>query len=402
MSVNTGNYWVAAQKVVYFNSVKIKGADGASFQKLNDTWGKDAKHVYAVGRKIAKADVSSFQVLNRLYAKDKNHCYYLGGILKEADADSFQVLDSGEYAKEFRNGFGDLVRTNLSYAGFAADAKNIFHSVLTSGKPCMLRKADQASFQVLGCGFGSDNCNVYFERTRIDGADASSFEVMPPLWGKDKKSVFYGETRLAGADPGSFVVLSSHDYLASDGIHYYDRQREIPREMAYPHGSTVPGYPLSSAKDAAQAADYLRRGATPHDRLALAAACRNGNTEMVKLLLAAGCDPRIADAGQNSCLTELYGGNYLEIAKLLIGAGANANHMEQYSPAKHGKWLNAAALHHPLEQALFLKRFDLADYLISVGADMNATTGEGIALIDYFRKLNNTAAVDFLKDRGVR
>lgn len=400
MSINTGNYWVSAKNVVYFNSVKIPGADGASFEKLNDTWGKDAKHVYAVGRRVAKADVHSFQVLNPLYARDANHAYYLGGVIKEADAASFQVLDDGVCVREWHNGFGDLVYSRGSQEGFAADETNVFHYVLTIGKPCVLKKADRKSFEVLRCGFGRDQQNAYYEKTRLQGADPQSFEVIGPLWSRDKKGVFYGGTRLSGADAKSFTILSSHDFLAKDASHYYCRQQEVSRDQVYPHGSAIPGYPLSMVKDPAVAADYLRRGATPHDRLALNAACREGRVEMVKLLLDAGCDPRITDAGQNSCLTELYCTNYLEIAKLLIGAGAEVNHVQTYSPARHGPWLNAAALHHALEHALFQKRFDLADYLISVGADINLRTGEGYRLVDYFRQLNNTAAVEYLVAKG--
>jgi hypothetical protein len=74
--------------------------------------------------------------------------------------------------------------------------------------------------------------------------------------------------------------------------------------------------------------------------------------------------------------------------------------MQEYSPTQHGKWLNAAALHHPLEFALSQKRFDLADYLTSAGADVNAKTARGDCLIDHFRKLNHTSAVDFLTNHG--
>jgi hypothetical protein len=372
----------------------------ASIQRLNDTWAKDEKHIYCAGRKMAKADVISFRVLNDLYAKDANHCYFLGGIIKEADATSFEVLDDGECVQVYHNGFGDHVHTYRSQAGFAADERNVFHYVMTIGKPCILKKANRKSFQVLGSGFGRDQQNVYFEKTRLKGAHAPTFQVLPPLWGKDKNNVYYAETRLPGADPESFVVLSSHDYLAMDAAHYYDRHSEIPREQAFRHGSQIPGYPLSSVTDVTKAADYLRRGATPHDRLALNRACKEGNTEMVKLLLDAGCDPRITDAGQNSCLTDLCYQNYLEIAKLLIEAGANVNHMQEYSPTQHGNWLNAAALYHPLQLALFQSRFDLADYLISVGADIHAKTGEGYRLMDYFRKFNNKAAVDYLLAKG--
>jgi hypothetical protein len=400
MKSDTEGYWVSAAQVPHYRSEKIPGADGVSFQRLNETWAKDGKRVYSIGRREAKADVNSFQVLNHLYAKDANYCYYLGGIIKEADPASFQVLDDGVIVREYHNGFGDHVRTEHSYAGYAADENHVFHYVMTIGKPCVLGKAARASFQVLGFGFARDQQNVFYEKWRLKGADAQSFEVIPPLWGKDKKSAFYGESRLAGADPKSFVVLSSQDFLGKDANHYYDRQNEVLRDHAFPHGSPIPGYPLAWVDDPVLAAEYLRREATPHDRSALNAACRKGNTEMVKLLLGAGCDPRITDAGHNSCLTELYCKNYLEIAKLLIEAGANANHAQEYSPAQHGPWINAGALHNPLEDALFKKRFDLADYLISVGADISAKMGEGYRLVDYFRKLNNTAAVNYLLAKG--
>ncbi len=90
----------------------------------------------------------------------------------------------------------------------------------------------------------------------------------------------------------------------------------------------------------------------------------------------------------------------MEIASLLVGAGARVNHAQEYSPALHGPWVNAAALHLPLGHALSQKRFDLADYLIVAGADIKAMTGEGYRLIEYFRKMNNTAAVEYLAGKG--
>jgi hypothetical protein len=45
---------------------------------------------------------------------------------------------------------------------------------------------------------------------------------------------------------------------------------------------------------------------------------------MVRLLLNAGCKPEIVDEGHNSCLTEMFCKNYMEIAKLLIEAGGRS------------------------------------------------------------------------------
>ena len=387
-------YWISDRQVVYYNSGEIRGAEVSSFQKLNEFWAKDRKHVYSGSRRVAKADMNSFQVLNPLYAKDKNHCYYADGIIKDADAASFRVLDNGECLFEYRNAFGDHTRTHHGHQGYAADAEHVFHYVLTIGKPCVVNKADPATFQVLGCGYGRDAQNVYYELSRLKDADSRSFEVIPPHWGRDKKSVFYQGGRLPDADPQTFEILASQDYLWKDANHYYCRDVVIQRDQAFPHGSPIAGYPLSLVKDLAGAADYLRRGATPHDRSLLSFECSKGNTEMVRLLLNAGCKPEIVDQGQNSCLTEMHCKNYMEIAKLLIEAGADPNHMIEYSPDQPA-WL-AATLRPPLQHALHQKWFDLADYLISVGADINAKTGEGYRLIDYFRRLNNTAAVDYL------
>ena len=237
---------------------------------------------------------------------------------------------------------------------------------------------------------------MYFGKSRLKGADSASFQVIGPYWGKDSKSVYYGSTRLAGADPATFAILSSHNRLATDGTRYFDGGTEIPREQAYPHGSRIPGYPLGSAKNKEQIVDYLCRGATPQDRMALHAACGKGDMEIIKILLDAGCDPRIADP--NPCLSELYCKNYMEVARLLFQAGANVNQVRAYSPFEPKKEVFAS--HHPLESALHARRFDLAEFLISAGSDINTETSEGQRLINHFRRLGNMQAVDYLKEKG--
>src|SRR6185436_14280226 len=101
----------------------------------------------------------------------------------------------------------------------------------------------------------------------------------------------------------------------------------------------------------------------------------------LKLLIGAGCDLRTVDGDWNSCLTEMYCKNYMEVAKLLVQAGADVNHMPVYN-------LDPAARRSPLESALFHQRFDLADYLLSAGADIHVRTGQGYRLADWFREVN--------------
>jgi len=48
---------------VYFQGIKIKGADAGSFEVLNDTYARDDKHVYYLGKQIDDASPKSFEVM---------------------------------------------------------------------------------------------------------------------------------------------------------------------------------------------------------------------------------------------------------------------------------------------------------------------------------------------------
>jgi len=384
---------------VYWRRERIS-KDVASFQVLNGTWAKDSNRVYCVGRRLTKADAGSFHVLNELYAKDSQSAFYLEGIIKEADAESFVSLDNGYHVYDVFNAFGDKVRTGGFAAGFAADKTHIFHYAWSFGKPCVLRGADPKSFQVLQNGFGKDEKNVYFEKNRVKGADPQTFQVIDGLWAHDKKAVYYGAGKIDGADPSSFQVISSYDLLGKDAEDFFWANRRIDRSMAIPPGGTVPGFPLASAASMEQFRSYLERGATPNDPLALQTACRTGNTDAVRLMLEAGCNPNVTDASQNSALIHLPYGNYMEVAKLLVEAGANVNQMRLYSPFEDHDYLRKWGIYSPLEMALFHDRLDLAEYLISNGANVNTETGSGEKLIRHFRKLNKAKVVEFLNSHG--
>ena len=100
-------------------------------------------------------------------------------------------------------------------------------------------------------------------------------------------------------------------------------------------------------------------------------------------------------------MLELGPKNYLEIARLLVEAGANVNHqIGGIRRSATGNRSTAGVLDIPLKHALFRRYFDLADYLISAGADVNAITAEGHRLIDFFRNVNNPEAVRYLTYKG--
>jgi ankyrin repeat protein len=129
---------------------------------------------------------------------------------------------------------------------------------------------------------------------------------------------------------------------------------------------------------------------------------RTGNIEAVRLMLEAGCDPNLHDGNRNSALCEVvYAKNHLELAKLLIDAGADVNQMEPYSP--FGDSLEKRvrrANYSPLEMAVFHKRWDLAEYLLARGANIDIETGDGERLVKYFRRLERHDAVEWLINHG--
>ncbi len=400
MSLPPVDYALSPDGIPTYGKDNITGADAATFKRLNQTWAKDKKHVYSVGRRVSKADTASFQALNELYAKDDLRAYCYSGAIKEAVAASFTVLDTGRYSYERSNAFGDVVQSVDEFAGFAADKENVFHYVLSFGKPCILRGADRATFEVLPNSYGRDANRVYYEKAAVKGADPNSFEVIGRFWSRDRKAIYYCGTKIPSAEPSSFRVVSSYDFLGQDAKGFFDQAKKIHPAMAIPPGGSVPGYPLRTAKDMTMFRSYLERGATPNDSMALHQACRAGDLEKLQLLISAGCNPNLGDHAGNSALVEVIPAkNYMDLARLLVAAGADVNQMAYDSAASS---MQQATVYSPLERALTAEKWDLAEYLVSQGASVNIAKGNGESLIGYYtRHKKGAKIVEFLKKHGV-
>jgi hypothetical protein len=395
-----GGYWLS-RGTLHFDRSPVTNADLATFSPLVSGWARDKKRVYWCGSAIRKADVASFHVLNGIYARDAERCYNCGSEIKGAEAATFRSLDSGIIVRQLHNGFGDETYVQRAYQGYAADSNSVFHHVVTYGKPSVVKGADPHTFQAIGCGYAKDVNHVYFEQARVKQADPKSFVVVPPFWAVDENHVFCMSSEIPQADQTRFKVLSSGDYLSTDGSRFFNRNQEVSRDAAYPYGSAVPGYPLATARSQEQAIDYLRRGATPQDALALHGACVRGDFDRVKLLLEAGCNPQIVDAErESSILGDVYGPQSLAIIQALVAAGADVNHIKPFDPAKNETLMTLAARYHPLQSALFRNQYEVAEFLIAQGAHVDAETGEGLRLIQYMRKVGNAKAVQFLLDHG--
>jgi hypothetical protein len=245
-----------ADNEAFFRSSPISGADGHSFEALNDHYAKDARRVYYCddyrdGKEyflikhirivaIPGADAASFRMLDDYYARDSARVYFDGVPFAVADVASFEVL-SYVHARDHVTGYyvqrpvpGSDGRTFVSVdEHYSKDRANVFYSglaILNGGAGEMrnvkLPGADAASFASLGGGYGADSRAVYFEGKPM--ADAT-----PPLqqlnffYAKTATHVYYAGELMKGADPVTFRVEPTDTYTALDANATYEDGRKL-------------------------------------------------------------------------------------------------------------------------------------------------------------------------------
>ena len=82
--------WIADNQCIYYDGVRVKGADVATFQPLIDSqneftgFAKDKHHVYFLGKILHDADAASFHVKSAACMQDKNHYYDDNGSIMDA------------------------------------------------------------------------------------------------------------------------------------------------------------------------------------------------------------------------------------------------------------------------------------------------------------------------------
>ncbi|MDB5271852.1 MAG: hypothetical protein JWO58_219 [Chitinophagaceae bacterium] len=132
----------------------IPHAHAATYEYLNDAYGKDDSVVYYKGKAIAQADAPTFTLMKDYYAKDRNTVYYDGLVVKGLDAATFVLIEGGGYAKD-KNG-----------VYFGLDASN-----------------------------GEDGNPLYYVARIVTGADAETFTMVKGEkfdYAKDKTSYYWG------------------------------------------------------------------------------------------------------------------------------------------------------------------------------------------------------------------
>lgn len=198
-----GNYWTQDNQV-YFRSTPLWEADKESFRLFrNGIFAKDRLHCYWLDSRLKGVNPQTFRPLNFAFMTDDTRIWTMNGLVKGVDTTTFEVLDDG-YAfqsETFRLPFG-----------FARDRKRVFH-VDCNGKVIWVRRADPASFEVLGDGFGRDKDRVFFAEDALPWVRVTHWERLSGLYSRDDRRVYHGPAML-DADVATFHVLpdgSAHD-----------------------------------------------------------------------------------------------------------------------------------------------------------------------------------------------
>lgn len=180
--------------------------------------------------------------MNKIYAKDKNKVYFLSGSIQDANPAAFRALDAGWFVSS----------SNLETCqGYGADDANVFHYVLTIGKPRLIKGADLPTFRVLQYGYAMDKARVYDEGVRLPKADPASFRQLGYHYSTDGTRVYYGNTILEGADPGTFQVSPDDQCHGFDKNQKYDRHKVVPKlpePTAGDGGSSAVAVPFKSRR----------------------------------------------------------------------------------------------------------------------------------------------------------
>lgn len=203
--------WFLSDQRLFFGMQEIRRADIATFQPLNQWWGRDASRVYCAGSEVREADVETFRVLNSLYAKDARNAYTLKGPIREAtDVSAFEVIGPTEHAFNTTN-------------GYARDTHLVYHTIV-GGKACVIKGADATSFTSRGNGYGSDRSAVYFERKKIPGADPEKWQHLRGPHSRSGKNAYVLGQRIRGANGNyleSLPILETSEYWCRDDKGYY-------------------------------------------------------------------------------------------------------------------------------------------------------------------------------------
>lgn len=190
---------------------KPEGYDPSTFERINNSFAKDANHVYYCNEILKEADPASFRAFNKTYSADARHVWFYDMVIQGADPASF------------------VAPSDASTSYLAHDA----HDYYKTGAP--LHVADMGSFKQVDDSWAVDNKLVYYigdfgyqdtiTNYKVPIGDYHTFCVLNHNYAVDAKQVYFQNKVVAGADPSSFRVLKSGQNFGQDKNRTYYEER---------------------------------------------------------------------------------------------------------------------------------------------------------------------------------
>ncbi|MCF6351734.1 MAG: DKNYY domain-containing protein [Cyclobacteriaceae bacterium] len=214
----------------------IKKADPITFERVDFFWSKDATHRFYQD-KFIDVDYATFEVINETFGKDTNKVYmyaHLTGVNPiEADASSIKKFDDEYvydnnnfyyYAYYVRQELIDTLNTmpyrNLEDVDVLNDTYiKIGNKIYEHG--FLLENVDAQEFKLLDFLYAKDDKRAYYLGSLIKESEASTFESVGMEYSKDRNNVYYLDKIVVDANPATFRKSEGH-YYYEDGVNKYN------------------------------------------------------------------------------------------------------------------------------------------------------------------------------------
>ena len=255
-----GNIWAKDKLNVWFKNRKIKGADPATFEVMENGYAKDKQYAFYYDTLLSGSDVLSFRVLSYFFSKDKDMIWYQGKeVFGVDDIFGFDIID-GYFSKDQNNIYfnNDTVlmkipnsdvktftcfenqknfeRNSLKYY---IDKNNVYfidtEKSIDENDFLFVFEAFTSSFKVLPYKYYSkDNFNIYYKNEIIVNADMYSFSSPGNDYAKDKNTIYFKHKKLNGVDYKTFMIFDDDKgFDARDSKSYFLKGKKV-RENSLP------------------------------------------------------------------------------------------------------------------------------------------------------------------------
>ncbi|MCV7321044.1 DKNYY domain-containing protein [Mycolicibacterium confluentis] len=235
------------------SAVTVEGADAATFEALDRTYGRDSTRVYYDGNALPEADPGSFVLLDRSgFARDDKNVHQADRLLSD-DPDHFEFL-AGDMAKDRAAVYwsdGSILSRDPKGFAIVSDGD---HYLFTKGSADVhvngvkIADANPSSFRLLSGAYSRDDRSIFYFTDRVAEAAPANFEVIDGPYATDDRRVYWMGRVIDGADPLSFRVLNVDFECAGDTRRAYYRQTPIDDTdpATFPDGLAVSGCSATS------------------------------------------------------------------------------------------------------------------------------------------------------------